>query len=81
MGSKCILSISRIFNGSTCSEDPHTAHLLDTQQGYLQIYAIECTHAHFSVDFHMASGAACDCCPVMSQTSDLRSSAERHDAL
>ena len=82
MGSICILSMSRIFNGSTCSEeDPHAAHLLDTQKGILQIYADECTHAHFSVNFHMASRAVCDCCPVMSQTSGLGSSTERHDAL
>ena len=75
MGSICILSISRIFNGSTCSEeDPHAVHLLDAPRGNMQIYANECTHAHFGVNLHMASRAACDCCSVVSQTLHLGSS-------
>ena len=82
MGSIFLLSISRISNGSTCSEeDPHAVHLLDAPRENLQIYANECKHAHFSVNFHMASGAVCDCCSVMSQILHMGSSIERHDAL
>ena len=50
MGSICILSISRIFNGSTCSEgDPHAVHLLDAPRRNLQIYPYDSTHISASV--------------------------------
>ena len=55
MGSICILSIPRIFNGSTCSDEgPHAAHLLDAQQGYLQIDANECTHFPYGIRGRLA---------------------------